>query len=254
MHYNFLFNGCSFTEGSELEGKNKDYEYRNQKRYSHIISEITGKTYDNIAIAGNSNDRIVRETINWFYRGNTCDTVIIQFTNILRTEFISKYEQHPTNFTPNFGVFTKWHTSHHQEHENAKAAYDCYYKHFYNNNIGLYNFYKNLFILEQYFEKNNMNYLFIKMDLNQFWITEIDQNKCKILDENLNQMDFYWQSGCKNRYSNITSIRNQLLDLKDKSNFTKNYSKEGYPYLTGVHPSELGHQKIADYIIKQLNK
>jgi len=256
MHYNLLFNGCSFTAGAELEGKNKDFEYRDKHRYSQVISERTGKTYDNISRSGNSNDRITRETIDWFERDNTCDLAIIQFTCITRIEFISKHEQHPTNFCPG-GIKKwdlKWHTKNNEEHKNAQEAHEFYYKHFYNDNIGLYNFYKNLFIIEQYFEKNNIDYIFLKFRRSRFNVFKLDQEKLKMHDGKFNSLDFYWQLGCKNRYSTITPIVGKILDPNDKSNFATNYSDEGYPFLTGLHPSELGHQKIADYILKQLNK
>jgi len=252
MHYNLLFNGCSYTQGSELQGKNDDFEYRDKHRYSQIISEKTGKTYANLSMGGTSNDRITRETIEWFETGNTCDIAIIQFTHIVRTEYISKHVKHPVNFTSNGGVVTKWQTPYKGEHKITQEAYDAYYKYFYNDNIGLYNFYKNLFILEQYFEKNNINHLFLKLESNRIATFKADIEECKIRNRTGDEIDFYWQVGCKNRFSYLTSIRSQILDIKDKSNFTVDYNDKKYPFLNGTHPSELGHQKIADYVMNMI--
>lgn len=66
MHYNLLFNGCSFTQGSELQGKENNLEYRDQHRFSQVISNKTGLSHKNIAMGGSSNDRIARTTIDWF--------------------------------------------------------------------------------------------------------------------------------------------------------------------------------------------
>ena len=93
MHYNFLFSGCSWTFGSELEGISDDQEHRRKHRYSHLIAKKYNKTYDNIAEGGSSNDRIIRKTIEWFEQGNTCDIAIIQFTLVCRIEYITEIEK-----------------------------------------------------------------------------------------------------------------------------------------------------------------
>ena len=244
MHYNLLFNGCSFTNGSELQGKNSDWEYRRLNRFSHIISEKTNKTYDNISIGGSSNDRIVRSTIEWFEAGNTCDLAIIQLTLISRIEFISNYTAYPVNFAPGANIPLMWEVEgkieNKKDYNDAKEAFESYYAHVYNDNLGLYNFYKNLFVLEQYLEKNNIKYFFIKLAGERGWIDKPQKN-------------IYWRSCCKHTYSSIPAINGTILDIENKDYFTKDYSSEGYPALNGKHPSELGHQKIADYIINKVN-
>jgi hypothetical protein len=49
MHYNLLFNGCSFTYGWELGGINNDEEHQRTHRFSHLVAEHYGKTYNNIS-------------------------------------------------------------------------------------------------------------------------------------------------------------------------------------------------------------
>jgi hypothetical protein len=242
MHYNILFNGCSYTNGSELQGKENNFEFRRLNRFSHIISERMDKTYENIAMGGNSNDRIIRSTIDWFKSGNTCDLAIIQFTSISRFEFISHYDAHPVNFAPGANIPLLWETEakiqNKKDYNDAKSAFESYYKYVYNDNIGLYNFYKNLFILETYFEANKIPYYFIKLSTDRGWL---DTHKKEV----------HWRSNCKHTYSSIPAINGTILEVEDKINFTKDYSKDGYPALNGQHPSVLGHQKIADYIIKK---
>lgn len=42
-----------------------------------------------------------------------------------------------------------------------------------------------------------------------------------------------------------------MINSQDRENFTPKHL--GYRLLTGTHPSELGHQKIADYIISKID-
>lgn len=252
MHYNLLFNGCSFTQGSELQGINDDLEYRNRHRYSHIVSERLRKTYDNISVSGSSNDRITRETLDWFNAGNTCDLAIIQWTTIARHEYISKFCKHPVNFCPQF-VVTKWEGTKkiNKDHEETKLAHQHFYKYYYNPILGIYNFYKNLYILEQFFEKNNINYFMIKLSP---YLFEGNQIPKLLLNHDLNDMtNFYWKTLCKHDFFNIPSIKDTMFNRRNKENFTPDYRHLGYQSLSGTHPSELGHQRIADFILSKID-
>jgi hypothetical protein len=247
-HYSLLFNGCSFTEGSELQGKEDDFEYRNLNRYSQVVTNKTGLSHANISMGGNSNDRITRTTIDWF-RENTCDLAIIQLTVLDRTEYISPYDGHPVNFCPGqIGVRTLWKTNIKKDHEETKEAYDHYYKYVYNKKLGLYNFYKNLYILEQYFEKNNIKHYFMKLDQNWPYLVDLDTSKLKLNDYNGNLLDFYWRSVCKNKFIDITSIK-EIIPHTNSFYYTEDYRHEGYTFLRGTHPSILGHRKIANHIL-----
>lgn len=97
MHYNLLFNGCSFTEGAELQGITNNYEYRNTHRFSHVVSDLTGLTYANISKHGSSNKRILRTTVGWFEKGNTCDHATIQWTNRSRLEIFADKDYYNIN-------------------------------------------------------------------------------------------------------------------------------------------------------------
>jgi len=241
MHYNLLFNGCSITYGSELEGISNDIEHLEKNRFSHIISERTGKTYANIATGGSSNDRIVRRTIEWFEAGNTCDLAVIQLTFVLRREYISKYTGECSKFSKL--NYVKSNNTHLKEdlvdYDQIRKAYYAYYTNCYNDNLGLTNFYKNLFILEQYFKSINVNSFYIKVKPQ----INIDYNKI-----------IPWQNLCKNNYNEIATINGDILTSGFRG---EDYAPRMAEYLNlglnGSHPSEIGHQKIADYIIKHTN-
>jgi hypothetical protein len=234
MHYNLLFNGCSYTCGGELEGMQKDYDYRDKHRFSHLISEQLGKTYVNISENGHSNDRITRETIEWFNAGNTCDLAIIQWSNIARREYISNFDRYLVKFLPT-SITTLWKTEFKEAHRQTKEAHEHYYKYFYNVNIGFYDFYRNLYILEQFFKYHNINYLFLKLDE----VIAID--------------DRTWQPLCEHNYYNITTIKDDIIPYYNKTYYTKDYRDLGYSFLIGKHPNELGHQKIAEYLIQKIS-
>ena len=224
MHYNLLFNGCSFTVGGELEGINKDYEHRDRHRYSHIVSERLGKTYDNISKSGASNDTIARTTIEWFEKGNTCDLAIIQWSQIIRYEWVADDGSY-VMFLPKEVKYNKY------------FARSMYYKSIYNTNFGINLFYKNLFLLEQYFKSKNINHYFIKLDY---------------LEDSYDTSKSMWKTFCTHHFDKIDSIVGSIIPHKKDSLFF--YCQPGPNlWLPGSHPNALGHLKIADYLIEKIN-
>jgi hypothetical protein len=235
MHYNFLFNGCSWTYGSELEGLNKDKEHQRTHRFSHLVAENLGMTYDNISDGGISNDWIVEKTIEWFNAGNTCDLAIIQFTTANRTIFYDENNKNKEySFTPVLSVNGK---KLYPEHISLKCS--LYYKTFYSDLLGYQNFYKNVFILENFFKMKNINFIFMS-----------------ILNERKNKYQRNWGTFCNTE--DIKNIR-ALIGFKNNNGFNylynENYCRDlskSNNFLCGGHPNELGHQKIADYIILKI--
>jgi hypothetical protein len=234
MHYNFLFNGCSYTFGSELEGINNDLDHQRTHRFSHLVAENYNKTYDNISISGSSNDSIVRRTIEWFENGNTCDLAIIQFTLVSRLEYINPLQNKKIDICP--GILK---SSRLMNDDFTKHSVKSYYRDVYNITYGFYNFYKNLFILEQYFEKNNIKHYFMKI------------RKIKISVDN---QIVLWKSMCRNKYTDIVSISGDILSRDDNTHdYCPCLKDSNNEYLTGKHPSEIGHKKIAEYLIKEID-
>lgn len=241
MHYNLLFNGCSFTAGAELEGINRDKEYQRTHRFSHLVAEHFGKTYDNISKSGASNDRIARTTIEWFEKGNTCDLAIIQWSRIERLEYIHPLHNREININPGL-LRTLLSDAKHRSilHDHfTEHLVKSYYRDVYNNYYGFYVFYKNLFLLEQYFEKNNINHYFMKLR----------NTKTETEDQTT-----IWKNICHSKYIDIVSISGDILSEKiNTEDYCLDLNDNNNPHLEGTHPSEIGHEKIANYLIKEIN-
>jgi hypothetical protein len=231
MHYNFLFNGCSFTYGAELEGINNDLDHQRTHRFSHLVGEHYNKTYDNISKSGSSNDRIVRTTLEWFENGNTCDLAIIQFTLVSRLEYMHPLQNRELDISPAM-------IKNCLDDNFIKQSMKSYYKDVYNVTHGFYNFYRNLFILEQYFEKNNIKHYFMK--LRNIKIASDDQL-------------VLWKSICRNKYTDIVSISGDILSRNNTEDYCPCIKNDVNVHLLGTHPNEMGHKKIANHIIKVID-
>lgn len=237
MQCNILFNGSSFIFGGELEGPNKDLEHQRTHRFSHLVAEHYNATYSNLSEGGISNDWIVETTISWIEEGNICDLAIIQFAprNRILLYTHNKKELHGIPVQKNQLVDLK-------KQKNFLDKWkicDNYYGLIYTDYLGTQNYYKNLFFLATYLKQKNINYIFLVTNL-------------EISDESIG-----WQSKCKDIV--IQPIQNNIIPRKseDPSYYCKNYAaiSKKYPFwLTGFHPNELGHKKIAEYIINEIDK
>lgn len=232
MHYNLLFNGCSFTDGGELQGKDDDWEHRRTHRFSHIVSQKTGLTYDCISRSGASNGKILRSTVRWFEEGNTCDHAIIQWTNRNRVEYFSEEILVQCPKTPDYYSI--------YPNSNIKST-----------NIG--RSIQNSFITIQ----NNSNDQHNE-DFCMYWMEKLLKDKCsldylKIEKESEVVSDYYKLSPYYKHRTKfpITHINGDILPLNKIIYYCKNIP--GYPKLNGGHPNEAGHRKIASYIINNFD-
>jgi len=217
MHYNLLFNGCSFTKGAELEGFNQNYEYRRTHRFSHLISEQTGLTYANISRGGASNKWILRTTAEWFEEGNTCDHAIIQWTNRSRLEIFTDKGYYTLNPVKAQGWQLEYFKT--QTDQNDQDTEDCY-----------------MYWMEQ-FLKDRCSFDYLKL--------RKEKEVCKE----------YYEQGTYYKYRTkfpITYIRGDILSEKGG---TEDYcfKYKNIKMYNGSHPSALGHRKIADYIINNFD-
>ena len=135
-----LFDGCSWTYGDGVDP---------QYRFADLIGGI------NIGECGKSNDGILRTTINYLERNDNIDTVIIQWTVNLRTEF-RKPDAPAYDFIGRGAVDRA--TGH------RKKIASEYYKNIYNSNHALDNFYKNQFLMETYLRSKNLRYYMMTID------------------------------------------------------------------------------------------
>jgi hypothetical protein len=84
-----LVNGCSFTGGNDVI---HDENGILTETPDYVWSNHTGVDTTNIAIAGNSNDKIIRTTLEHLSNNDDYDGVIIQWTALYRLErYIEQY-------------------------------------------------------------------------------------------------------------------------------------------------------------------
>jgi len=235
MHYNLLFNGCSFTEGVELEGIAEDYEHQRLNRFSHVVSEKTGLTYANISKSGSSNDRILRTTVEWFEEGNTCDHAIIQWSNRSRIEYVSE-----TILKPNTTKSTRYH--------------DFVFSG--ENNYNL----KGVSILNNYINVQNYSNDQNTEDRCMYWMEHLLKDKCSFdylkLRKESEVVDEYYKISPYHKYRTkfpMTYIIGDILLVPRDKMFYYCKNIPGYKNLSGGHPNELGHRKIADYILNNFD-
>lgn len=115
---NLFVNGCSFTGGTEvihneLSGKAEAvapyFIWSNQLYNSIILPKYKDSSYINLAIGGNSNDKIVRTTLEYFSENNVPDNTlaIIQFTSIHRLEFFIESRNTYVNYCNTHNIHDK---------------------------------------------------------------------------------------------------------------------------------------------------
>ena len=134
------FSGCSITYGTDLEKKEED-------RYSRLVSDHYGVSDNNLAEPGSSNDDIVRRTIKYLSK-NPVDVVVVQFTYIARLQWIDDTGK-TLNWTPSSE------NAEYHKHTPRKE----YYRHVYNDNCGIENAWKNIFLFTEFCKSKNQKYI-----------------------------------------------------------------------------------------------
>ena len=129
------FDGCSWTWGDELEN-------REETRFSSLI----GQDHVNLGQCGKSNDGILRTTLD-FCEKNEVDIAVIQFTLISRREIMRETGNKYYNITP---------------HGKDDRSIE-YYRNLHTRPDDCANYYKNKFILEQYFKNKGIRYYFVNL-------------------------------------------------------------------------------------------
>ena len=210
MHVNFFSNG-----DQDLHCSGCGAEIELESHYSKIIGERLNRSVIDISTNAASNDRIVRTTIDWFESGNTCDIALIHLSEDYRTDYPKDYNQYDT-VTPE-GI---------RDYKFPKENYgklSLYYKTYFNTFIGSDNFYKNQFLLEQYFENHNIPYYMMCL-----YPPSVDSP---------------WKDWVKHKTLQGTHYKKDSL----LGNVEQNPSHYHHH-----HPSELGHHMLAQHIIDNI--
>ena len=148
-----LFDGCSWTMGCELEEPDKDLAKRERERWSTLVSDHFKTDHVNLGEGGKSNDGILRTTIA-YCENHKVDFAFIQFTKANRREILNK------------DYYKRLNASKRERHIVA------YYRHLNTQEDDIANFYKNKFLLEQYFKSKQIPYYFVQLNRRKHIVTE----------------------------------------------------------------------------------
>ena len=212
MEVGLFFCGDSNTFGEELQGIEDNHDRRVEKRYSSLVSKELGKTHHNISQSGACNDWIVKNVVEWFEAGNTCDTAIIQFSAAIRWGFYDKDGKYE-NMGNNKPMLASSETI---------EAHSIYNEKIWSEQLELDNYWKNMFFLRNYLK-----------------------DKCKVVWMTLSRIPKretnLWSKLCKD-----IEIGEQKYMVGD------NKCPKILGVLPGTHPNEIGHQNIAKWILENL--
>ena len=225
---NIFFNGCSYTWGDELSN-------RYQERYSRVVSEALGaKSEINIAVNGRSNDAIARTTMKWFLKGNKCDLAVIQWTVINRFETFNDQQDEYKNITI------------------QQKEWKGFYADYYHDRIGVDQLWRNVVLLEQFFIKHNIPYVFLYHDRYSKWkkipMTNSAGEKWDEFEEKIIILDTpcVWRELVVNKEFNFIRAHSNAQDTA--------ILDVNQPDFNGGHPSPQGHKKIAQRILECYNQ
>ena len=207
----FLFVGCSNTEGHEL----KD---RFSTRYSKLICDALGANEYNIAEGGRSNDWIARRTVEET-RKKLYKRVYVQLTMPSRIEYYTEDGQElKFKINPNFTHLVNNDALH------IKSVVEWYYANFYTMRHGIENLYKNKYIIES--AVNDTELIFTYYDKCEG--TEVDH---------WNHAKSHWNQFCEKRHHHV--FKDILGPMEKNPNL----------FGKGGHPLEEAHQMIANYLL-----
>lgn len=249
---NILINGCSFTGGSEVVHDEFTSMITNngQKTWASHFEEQD--TVNNIAIGGNSNDKIFRTSVEELDK-NFYDLVIIQWTAIHRKERYSDRIKNWVNFCQDGENLYGYHTDNyeHMNRDNPKMksilkSYEkisegLNYDVLYAKTLQDYrtDYFKNVLSLQNLLETKNIDYIFTSMSF----------------ENHLPNM--------KNNYTfdleiALTDFEKSLFNQMDLTKWTKtpmtHMMNQNVVSQNDGHPNEKGHKLIYNHVQSELNK
>ncbi len=255
------FNGCSFTNGYELENKFED-------RFSNLVANHYGFEEDNDAKVGGSNDRIWRTTMNHCLSRNY-DLVVIMWTGINRMEYlqtgenISGNDHFPNNYTkrPRWRA-TNWKdyalshrnlevdrekTNLFQHPDQTKKEYiimNGFMKEIRNIKMNLKYTISYMLATKYFLESLDIPYLFYTFSSGQY------KPFLYLLDEDyLEAANNYWESLELSKSKVVKE-----LPCLEADGFYDIAKKHKLPIGKKDHPLEDAHAKMAEIIIKDIKK
>jgi len=231
------FNGCSYTKGKGIDGNDQD---RINKRFSTLVSSRLGADHHNDAKAGSSNDGIVYRTFEWM-QNNTCDQAVILMTHAARMDLsINGVQPNRKTLMPGYSYQKNCDTKFYDCTPELANKMRLFYDNFYTDQVGAINFYKNRYLLEQFFEKRGIPLLLLQFTPVPCQETNPFKTLCKG-DLPLVQKTFW------NNFELSPSIKTILGRRGNKEYYYSEDRKE----VIG-HFNSKGHDKLADWIVDKL--
>lgn len=181
MH--LVVNGCSHTAGAEIDYPQQGECY--EKAWGAQLAKRLGSTYENLALSGASNHRIVRTTYKWLYdyinQGKSVKDlfVVCMWPGTFRTEI--HFEKNlKFNFDNNWLPLIVGNDEQYRE-TLPRTLYNYYrgWTVFTDNRMGVIEYYNNVLNLQNLLLRYKINYLFVNavdipgslnIDFNQYQI------------------------------------------------------------------------------------
>ena len=261
---NLFVNGCSFSAG---HGEVHDQQGKLLPPLDYVWSNQIKDKFDsvtNYALAGGSNDRIFRTTMEYFSKDPTDTIAVIQWTAPIRFEVynelfrtwlgicnnatisirpsmsnVIKDEDLSVNIHMDDGLALEKFRSHKAYNKIANASQQqlMFLKSLNDYQI---QFYKNVYVLEQYLKSKNIPFIFTSMS---FYNHVVDTQSFMSFDT---------------IETPPTKLEIDLKKIIDKSQWTEQpftgYMGTNYVSNQDHHPNEEGHRLISEAIVSELSK
>tara|TARA_B000000532_G_scaffold244217_1_gene243131 strand:- start:839 stop:1561 length:723 start_codon:yes stop_codon:yes gene_type:complete len=234
----FLYaNGCSFTWGGELYkslfDKNDNLldcynpspinKERLQVTWPGILSKKLGGSFINDAMGCGSNERILRTTTNFFLKNKPDNPLaIIQFTSPIRGEYYDEDLEKWYPWKDKYLVLPNKLKNKHDKLYKCLEEYMVLIKY----SKQYYVFYQQMLALHNFFESNNIPYIFMTIGIFDNIITGVK----KICEKEKLPMDIF----------NFIKKPNGNIRLDNEYVFASH------------HPNRKGHTKIADILYNEI--
>ena len=223
---NILYSGDSWTWGMELEGLESNHKYRLDNRFSG--------SHTNIGVNGLSNEGIVRNTINYI-ENNKVDFAVVQFTIMDRYSVFDP--KHRSETFPN----GKWLNLQAYMLHKSRKSYGflparIFLKNFHNPMYAHNEFWRSVFLLENYLENKGIPYYFMRLDMDHHVQPE-QTNEYKQASKNKRMFKL-----CDGLLGHVEKVTG-----KPNPNYCPNLSHINSSF-GGGHPSAKGHKMIADHL------
>jgi len=205
-----VFAGCSFTWGDELENPE-------EQRFSRLVcNKLEAEEY-NVSCCGWSNDLILHNFLKFSTTCGKPDVAVIQWTALSRWQM--------WNDTQN-----DWEVLCTQKKYHLKLNAVRYYRNVYTHQHGIENYWKDVYLAEQYCKDNDIKLIMMDMNYKKPTVDYVSP----------------YQFLCKGYRQNIVG------GLLPKPKHIKPNELREY-YMKNWHPSFKGHQMIADYLEAQIS-